>query len=486
MNTRELLNNSVITHIFGDQSLLDTSVQDLCYNTNTVKPSTIFFALKGKTSDGATFIPKAYENGGRIFVSETIVDIPEDSVLVIVENCRLALSHASHLFFQKPSEQLKVIGITGTKGKTTTTTLLYHVLKNSGASVGVIGTNGIFFNDTSIPTANTTPESYELHKIMRQMVDAGITTCFMEVSSQGLMMQRVEDIQFDIAVFTNMAVDHISDQEHPTFEDYLHWKTHLFTLTKHALVNQDDAYVEHFIKHPNVEITSYSIDTPSMYQATHLSYLFENAEHGMQFTLHNNAITLPVPGKFNVYNALVVIAVATMLNIPIETVMTQLKHATVPGRMEAIPNKKGALAILDYAHNGFSLENVIQTLQHYTYKRLIILFGSVGDRSQSRRQELGDVVARYADVAIITSDNPGFENPTAIIQDIEKSFTNSSCHVMTETDRQQAIKLAAQIAQSGDIVVFAGKGHETYQLIKGEKVPFNEKQIIIDAFEKAD
>lgn len=486
MKVQELVSQLGDVSVYGEKALLTMTIADLCYNTAHAATGMIFFALKGRTTDGSRFIPKAYEQGCRVFVSESVCHIPEDALLIVVENSRLSLSYAAHLFFGKPSHTLKVVGITGTKGKTTTTTLLYKVLKQAGLNAGVIGTNGIYYADTFVPTQNTTPESYDIHKTFRAMLNAGVNVCFMEVSSQGLMMQRVEHVAFDMAVFTNMAIDHIGELEHPTFENYLQWKAHLFSLARTALVNADDEYVEHFMTNSDAVYYTYGVDAPANFRADNIQYLFNDKQIGMQFTFTTEHIKkellLGVPGKFNVYNALVVLAIASLLGV--QEVETFLSTAQVSGRMEVVPNDKGVLALLDYAHNGFSLEQVVQTLQHYTYKRLIILFGSVGDRSQTRRKELGDVVARYADIAMITSDNPGKENPQQIIDEIKQSFAQSTCQVYQEVDRRLAIEQVVNLAQAGDIVVFAGKGHETYQIIGTEKVPFNEREIIIEAFNR--
>lgn len=484
MKVSRLIDKNNVVSIIGNEELYEHVVCDLCYNTQNAKKDVLYFAMKGKVVDGAKFIDKAYDNGARIFVSETIVTIPDDALLIVVNNSRSALSYASACFFNYPSTRLKVIGITGTKGKTTTTTLLYKVLNASGANAGVIGTNGIFYNDVHVQTANTTPESYDIHRVLNDMANAGITVCFIEVSSQGLMMSRVEHVQFFAGVFTNMAYDHIGDLEHPTFEDYLYWKTHLFDLATVAVVNADDEYVNHFIENKQLQVITYGIDKDASYHATQLQYEFNDKTAGMTFTLNKqDYVHLSVPGKFNVYNALVVLAIGELLQLTRHDIINQLKTASVSGRMELVPNHKGVLALLDFAHNGFALENVLTTIQHYDYNRLIIVFGSVGDRSQSRRKELGDVAAKYVDIAIITSDNPGFEDPMAIIEEISQSFEQSTCQVYKIADRKEAIQLAANLSEKGDIVLFAGKGHETYQLIGDEKTPFNEKELIKEAFE---
>lgn len=485
MIVNELLNQEYIQEVVGAEQLLEQVVVDLCYDSRLAKVDTVFFALQGKTSDGAAYIDMAYAQGCRVFVAQRLVVVPKDALLIIVNNARLALSYAAHVFFGKPSESLKVIGITGTKGKTTTTTMLYQVLTKHGLKAGVIGTNGIYFKEIFLKTANTTPESYELHKVMRQMLDAGVTTCFMEVSSQGLMMKRVEHIAFDLAVFTNMAVDHIGELEHPTFDDYLYWKTYLFTLTKMSLLNRDDAYMDRFDL-PNVESFTYGLTEAATYSAKAIEHVFTSEEVGMVFDVAIRQtvkrVRMQSPGIFNVYNGLVVIAVADLLGLSIDGVIESLTDVTVSGRMEFIANNKGVMAVLDYAHNGFSLENVVETLKHYPHKRLLILFGSVGERSQGRRQELGEIVAKHADVAMITSDNPGHEDPMAIIEDIAQEFIGKSCVVYKEPDRKIAIEKMVSVAKEGDIVLFAGKGHETYQLIGSEKVAFHEKEIIQQAF----
>lgn len=478
MNITHLLKAEEKNQFIGDTTLLDTPIVDLCYDARKAQSGMVFFALQGRTLDGSLYIPQAYKNGSRIFVAEKIVDVPKGCLLVVVPNARKALSYASHMFINKPSERVKVIGVTGTKGKTTTTTLLYKIVSQSGLTSGVIGTNGAYFLNHHIPTSNTTPESYDIHKILNVMANHGVTTCFIEVSSQGLMMHRVDDVAFEIGVFTNMAHDHISDLEHPTFEDYLYWKTHLFTLTRKALVNNDDTYVNAFTTHPHLEIYTYAIEKEAVFKAENVALTFE----GMTFELNGKHIVLNVPGKFNVYNALVVLGVCQLLGGNMDKCCELLASTSVSGRMERIENSKGVMAILDYAHNGFALENVLKTLQQYAYNRLIVLFGSIGERSQNRRLELGNVVAKYADVAIVTSDNPGKEDPKAIIDDILVAFEGFDGCVYTFVDRQQAIQYAASMVQENDIIVFAGKGHEKYQLIGEEKVPFDEKEIIINAF----
>lgn len=488
MKVQQIIQNLKVVKTVGDLTLLNKDIKDLSYSTRDVDEDKIFFGLVGRTIDGASFIPQAYEKGCRIYISQTEVPIKDGSLLIIVEDGRKALSAASAQFFGNPTHDIKVVGITGTKGKTSTSTLLYKIMNEIGYSAGVIGTNGVFFAGEEVKTHNTTPESYELHRILRMMVDKGVKVCFIEVSSQGLMMSRVEDVTFAIGVYTNLSNDHIGGLEHPTFEDYQYWKTHLMDLTQVALVNEDDAHVDAFkAKNPPVLYT-YGIDKKADYQAENMVFTRGEAGLGMTFdyvspTGTHQDVVLGVPGKFSVYNGLVVLTVAQLLGQDVEKVKAALVHTSVPGRMEVIPTSNQVMAILDYAHNGFSLENVILTLKEYEYNRIIVMFGAGGDRPKIRRKELGDVVAKYADVALITSDNPRTEDPEAIIADIQQSFVGvKRCEVITEISRREAIKLAAEISQPGDIIVFAGKGHEDYQILKSATIPFYEREYIREAF----
>ncbi|MCQ9210074.1 UDP-N-acetylmuramoyl-L-alanyl-D-glutamate--2,6-diaminopimelate ligase [Granulicatella seriolae] len=483
---KDLIKDEAIMQIIGPETLLDSNIDDLIYVAKEAKVNTVYFALPGRTVDGLDFIEDAYKLGCRIFIVEKAVHLAEDALVLVVKDSRQALSSLSATFFGNPSRNMKVIGITGTKGKTTTSQLLYQVLQKIGIAVGVIGTNGSRFFDQVISTDNTTPESYQIQKIMAQMVEHKVKVCFMEVSSQGLMMGRVNHIHFDLAVFTNMANDHVGDLEHASFEEYLHWKQHLFTMTDHSLINADDAFAANFMglsKH----YQTYGFNSGADFLASHLDYVKGANYLGSNFLFEKRGsvaieVSIVSPGRFSVYNALVVLAVADYLKQDLSQVVEILSFISVEGRMQIIPSKNDVLVILDYAHNGFSLENVILTIQHYDYKRLIVVFGSVGGRSHLRRKELGDVVAKYADLAIITSDNPDFEKPSKIIEDIQQSFAHSTCKVYTEEKREMAIQLAASLAQDGDIVIFAGKGHENYQLINGVKEAFDEEELIRVAF----
>ncbi|MBC5995931.1 UDP-N-acetylmuramoyl-L-alanyl-D-glutamate--2,6-diaminopimelate ligase [Romboutsia ilealis] len=470
------------------EEIKNTEIKDIAYNSSKCEDEYIFVAIKGETVDGHKYCEDAYKRGCRVFILNDDISLGEDAIKLFVEDSRIALSKMSANYFGNPSKELKVIGVTGTKGKTTITNYISAVLNSSGLNTGVIGTNGTFYNGVSEKTVNTTPESYELHRIFRTMLDNGVQCVSMEVSSGGVMMNRVEDVDFDIAIFSNLSPDHIGPKEHPTFEHYLECKSRLFTLAKHGIINIDDEHAEKIIDKATCDVERFSIVKDSDVMAKNIEYSKEIDSLGVSFTCHTKNEDLNCyicsPGEFSIYNALAVIAVCRYLEIDQDIMIGSLKKAKVNGRVEVLPILPYATVIVDYAHNGVSLENILQTLKKYDHNRLICLFGSVGGRTEIRRKELGDVAARECDLCILTSDNPDFEDPMNVIRDIAKSFEGTGCEYIVEPDRRVAIEMAIEMAKEGDMIVFAGKGHETYQLIKGERIPFSEKEIAINAAKK--
>ncbi|MGL5694828.1 MAG: UDP-N-acetylmuramoyl-L-alanyl-D-glutamate--2,6-diaminopimelate ligase [Peptostreptococcaceae bacterium] len=467
------------------EEIKDIQIKDLAYNSSQCEDGYIFVAIKGETVDGHKYCNDAYNRGCRVFILNDDIELGNDAIKLFVEDSRIALSKASANYFGNPSKELKIIGVTGTKGKTTITNYVSEVLNSSGLNTGVIGTNGTFYNGISEKTVNTTPESYELHRIFRKMLDNGVKCVSMEVSSGGIMMNRVEDVDFDVAIFSNLSPDHIGPKEHPTFEHYLECKARLFKLAKHGIINIDDEHAEEIIKYATCDIERFSMKKISDVMARNIEYSKEIDSLGVSFTCNTRDEKFPCyicsPGEFSIYNALAVIAVCRYLGVDKDTMVNSLKHAKVNGRVEVLPVLPYATVIVDYAHNGVSLENILQTLKKYDHNRLICLFGSVGGRTELRRKELGDVASKECDLCILTSDNPDFEDPMNVIKDIAESFEGSNCEYLVEPDRKVAIEMAIDIAQEGDMIVFAGKGHETYQLIKGERVPFSEKEIAMNA-----
>ncbi|WP_101773044.1 UDP-N-acetylmuramoyl-L-alanyl-D-glutamate--2,6-diaminopimelate ligase [Peptostreptococcus faecalis] len=467
-------------------TLDEVEIEGIAYDSRLASENQIFVAIEGETVDGHDYIDKAYERGCRVFVVNRNIKLPEDSVKLLVSCSRSALSKMSNNFFDRPSEKIKVIGVTGTKGKTTISNYLKSVLDESGMNTGVIGTNGIFYNDYEGKTVNTTPESYEIHKTIRKMVDAGVECVAMEVSSGGLMMQRVNDVNFDIGIYTNLSPDHIGPKEHPTFEDYRYCKSQLFKLCKYGIINLDDENSDYMIENADCEIKTFSIEKESDLKATNITLTRSEDSLGAEFDYIEKGETpihtsISSPGEFSIYNALAVISTCECLDLDKEKYLGALSKAKVDGRVEVLPVLPYATVVVDYAHNGMSLENVLKTLLQYKPNRMICLFGSVGGRTAIRRKELGEVAAELCDVSILTTDNPDDEDPMQIINDIAECFHNSKSEVIKIVDRAEAIQKALEIATDGDMVVIAGKGHEKYQYVNGERVFYDEKGEVINA-----
>ncbi|HSQ88076.1 UDP-N-acetylmuramoyl-L-alanyl-D-glutamate--2,6-diaminopimelate ligase [Romboutsia sp.] len=488
MKLLEIMNEVIFTCNKLWDDVKNTEIKDLAYNSSKCEDGYIFVAIKGETVDGHKYAQKAYERGSRVFILQDDIELNEDAIKLFVEDSRIALSRMSSNYFGNPSKDLKIIGVTGTKGKTTITNYISEVLNKAGLNTGVIGTNGTFYNGKSEKTVNTTPESYELHRIFRTMLDSGVKCVSMEVSSGGIMMERVKDIEFDIAIFSNLSTDHVGPKEHPTFEHYLECKAKLFTLAKHGIVNIDDKYAKQIIEKSTCDIETFGIENKADIVANDIDYSRALDSLGVSFNVQakNEEFNAYIcsPGTFSIYNALAVISVCRYLKVDQHIMLDALRNAKVKGRVEVLPILDYATIIIDYAHNGVSLENILQTLKKYDHNRLICLFGSVGGRTELRRKELGDVASRECDLCILTSDNPDFEDPMNVIKDIADSFENSDCEYIVEPDRRVAIEKAIEIAKEGDMIVFAGKGHEEYQLIKGQRIPFSETEIAINASKK--
>ncbi|MBQ4137287.1 MAG: UDP-N-acetylmuramoyl-L-alanyl-D-glutamate--2,6-diaminopimelate ligase, partial [Clostridia bacterium] len=462
----------------------DYEISDIVYDSRKAYETTVFVCLVGAKSDGHDYAKSAYQNGCRVFIAQRDISLPDDACVVICDNTRIALANISAEFFSHPERRLKLIGITGTKGKTTVTKLTRDILTASGINTATIGTNGIYINGEHTPTVNTTPESYELYKAFDKMVNSGVEVCVTEVSSQAYLTHRVEGITFDIGIFTNLAYDHIGNGEHPDFENYMECKARLFENSRFAIYNADDEHYTDMRKGAKCPSQTYSLNTHADYFATLINEYKTDTSLGVSFECHAITGMIPVklkmPGKFNVYNALAAIAAAKRFGVRDEVISEALKSSTVDGRFEIIDALDYATVIIDYAHNGYSMQNLLDTVRRYSPRRLVVLFGSVGSRTEIRRKELGDVCAKYADFCIITSDNPDFEDPEAILSDIEQSFIGKATPYVKIADRAQAIQYALKNACVGDVILLAGKGHERYQLIEGKQVHFDEREVIAD------
>ncbi len=467
------------------------SVSDISYDSRTVEAGELFVCLVGAVSDGHNYASGAYNRGCRVFLVERWLELGEGTVQIRVADTRAALALASAAFFGYPARSLALIGVTGTKGKSTTVSLISDILNAGGINTATIGTTGIVINGVRTPTHNTTPESYELHKSFRKMIDSGVSAVAMEVSSQAVYMRRIVGIHFHIGVFTNLSPDHIGGVEHPSFEHYMTCKAELFKSCRYGIFNADD---EHFT---DMVRSSRSINTTFGFGADgQRDYLGSNVKPwrrgnllGVSFECRSvwgeGEYSLRMPGEFNANNALAAIAVAQRMGIGDEIIRDALSKATVRGRFELVEAPDSSLPdvamLIDYAHNAVSMRAALETIRRYAPKRLVVVFGSVGGRTVLRRGELGAVAAEFADFVVITSDNPNFEKPEEIIADIEKSVAATSCPHVSIVDRREAVRYAIDHALAGDCILFAGKGHEEYQLIEGEYRHYDEREEILAA-----
>lgn len=449
----------------------DIEITDIVYNSKYAKEATIFVALKGALADGHKYAKDAYDKGVRVFIVEDDVALNDDAFIINVKDTRKALAIASKNFFNKPDEEMRLIAITGTKGKTTTANIIYEALKKMGSKPGIIGTNGVFYVDKSEEVNNTTPESYEVYRILRNMRTAGCDTCVMEASSIGLKMNRLYGMSFDIGVFTNISHDHIGGIEHPDFDDYFRSKMLLKDISKKFIYNKDDAKLRDAIS----DAISFSIDKESDYKAEDVAVSDDIFNIQSNFKVCGENFVVKSISHYDIYNYLAAISVMKELGYGWNDIRDAVKNIAIRGRFEEI-KAHGRLYIIDYAHNYISLKSILETVNSYKKQRVITVFGSVGGRSEKRREELAVVSDELSDISIVTSDNPNFEDPKKICDEIASFFKGK---VYVEPDRSRAIELSYELSREGDIVVVAGKGHEDYQLINGEKVHYSDRENVL-------
>lgn len=466
----------------------DVDVTDIVYDSRKVVPGSMFICIPGAIVDGHTFAAQAVAAGARVIVAEKEVELPPqtDVTVVQVQDTHYAMAFLSAAFFGNPAKEMKIIGITGTKGKTTTTYLVKSILEQAGRKVGLIGTIEIIIGDTHIHADHTTPESYLIQKYFRQMADAGCDTVVMEVSSQGLMLHRTQGFIFDFGIFTNLEPDHIGKGEHKDFDDYLRCKGLLFKQCLVGIANHDDSHWEAVTKGHTCELETYGIDTEADLRARNITFLKEAGNLGMEFDvggLMDFHVKIATPGKFSVYNALTAIAICRHFGVGEEAVKAALLSAKVKGRIEPVKVSDKFTLMIDYAHNAMALKSLLGTLREYEPNRLVCLFGCGGNRAKSRRYEMGEVSGQMADLTIITSDNPRTEEPQAIIDDIKEGMARTEGRYVEICDRKEAIAYAISHGEPGDIIVLAGKGHEDYQEINGVKYPMDERVLIQEILE---
>lgn len=479
-----LLEGIEYTCLQGDEHIL---VTDLVYNSSKAGKGSVFVCMVGAVADGHDYIPDAIKKGAVAIVIEKDIELPKDITVIRVDNGRRALAFMSAAYFGHPASKLTTIGITGTKGKTTTSYMVKSILENTGIKTGLIGTIETVIGDEVIPANNTTPESYIIQQTFAKMVEAGIECVVMEASSQGLMLNRMDGFIFDYGIFTNLGYDHIGEHEHKDFDDYLQCKSMLFRQCKLGLINIDDEYAQDIIKGHTCKTTTYGFSKDADIYATDVNLVHEPGYLGVSYNvrgLMNLDVDIDIPGRFNVLNSLCAIAICRHFDVNDADIIKALQNIKVRGRVELVPGTKNYSVMIDYAHNAMSLESLLTTIREYKPKRLVCVFGCGGNRSKDRRFLMGEISSKMADLTVVTSDNPRFEEPEDIINDIITGVNKGPGKYIKITDRREAIKYCIDNAQEGDVIIIAGKGHEDYQEIKGVKHHMDDRELVLEALRK--
>ena len=460
---------------------MDVEIKSVAYNSQKVKEGSLFVCIKGFATDGHRYIADALSRGAVAVVLEDDADTA-GAVKIKVDDSRKALAQIGANWFSHPQDKLKIIGVTGTNGKTTVTSLIKQILEFTGKKVGLIGTNGNMIGDRLLPSERTTPESFELQELFSNMVESGVEYVVMEVSSHSLVLSRVFGIEFEAGIFTNLTQDHLDF--HTTMDNYFEAKNMLFSMCKTAVINVDDSYGAKIADQAKCVKMTYAIDNEADFMAENLRI----SARGILFDLLNKdvkyAARLGIPGRFSVYNAMAALVSCIGLGIDAEEALTALTVAQgVKGRAETVYTDTDYTVIIDYAHTPDGLENIISTVSEFAQGRVITLFGCGGDRDNTKRPIMGEIAGKLSDYCIITSDNPRTEDPALIIRQIEEGIKKTDCEYVTILNRREAISYALSIGEKGDCIILAGKGHETYQIIGKEKIDFDERDVIKEILE---
>ncbi len=484
MKLKELLTKLDYKVVAGSD---DIEVSHLQNDSRKVEQGDVFVCIQGAGFDGHQFVKDVFEKGAVAVVVMAEVDAPEGMTVIRVDNTRYALACMSADYFGNPAEKITTIGITGTKGKTTTSYMVRSVLESIGIKTGLIGTIETIIGEQVTPANNTTPESFIVQKTFKEMVDAGCECVVMEVSSQGLMQDRVSGFTFDYGIFTNIEPDHIGPNEHKDFDDYLNCKKKLLQQCKQGIVNMDADFIDQVLDGHTCSLETFGVNGDYDFTAKNISLFAKPGSLCVSYDLCgklNFPIEIHVPGTFSVYNSLCAIAICSHFTENTEKMQKALEDVRVKGRVEIVPVSKRFTLMIDYAHNAMSLESLLMSLKQYEPKRIVTLFGCGGNRSKDRRYEMGEVSSKLSDFTIVTSDNPRFEEPMDIINDILIGVHKADGAYVTIPDRKDAIRYAILNAQDGDVIVLAGKGHEDYQEIRGVKHPMDERVLISEIMEE--
>lgn len=466
---------------------LNIDINKIEYDSNKIEKGDLFVAIKGYKQDGHNYINEAIQNGAVAIVMEAAevskIEVPEEVSLILTENTRKTLAELSAKFYDYPSTKLRIIGVTGTKGKTTTAYMIRDIMLAAGKKIGMIGTIYNTYADKKIESYRTSPESLELQKLLRDMVDAGMEYVVMEVSSHALELFRVHGIKFELGVFTNLAREHLDF--HGDMDNYLAAKAKIFDQSIFGVINADDIYTPKLVKKVKCKYVKYGLDNEANISATDIRINNNYVDFKMYINKQLQTITVPIPGKYTVYNAIAAVAVTSMLGAQMEDVLTGLATVKVPGRSEIVEIGKSFAVLIDYAHNPSSLEAILMNTKKYVKGRVILVFGCGGNRDTEKRSKMGEIAGKYSDFTIITTDNPRDEKPAKIAKDIEEGIKLTRGLYKVIEKRKDAIEFAMRIAWKNDTVILAGKGHETYQeLAGGKKIPFDERQIVKKIAEK--
>lgn len=469
--------------IQGTEDISGIEVSGIVYDSRKVSEGDLFVCISGAVSDGHDFAMDAVAKGALVLVVEKPVEVPGNVIVIKAEDSRIALAKLSAAYFGHPAKELVTIGITGTKGKTTATYMMRSILEASGIKTGLIGTIETIIGSETIPSSNTTPESYVIQETFRKMVQAGCKCVVMEVSSQGLMLHRTGGFTFDYGIFTNLAPDHIGPAEHKDLADYIYCKSLLFRQCKHGIFNADDSHLEEILKGHTCDVETYGFAENADIRASSVHLFEKQGTLGVRYHMDGIMemdVEIDIPGKFSVYNSMTAISICRHFGVSNETILKSLAQVRVKGRVELIDVSPKFTVMIDYAHNAMSLQSLLETLREYNPARLVCLFGCGGNRSRERRFEMGEVSSKLADLTIVTSDNPRNEEPEAIIEDIVTGVRKADGKYVTITERPAAIRYAIENAKEGDVIVLAGKGHEDYQEIKGKKYHMDERELVAD------
>jgi len=480
MKIKNLIEN---VNVIENRSDTETNISGICYDTRTIRNGELFVAIRGFETDGHKYIENAVENGAVCVICE---EAPSVSIpYIIVEDSRKALATISAVWFGHPAKKLKIVGVTGTNGKTSVTNLVKHILENCTSSkIGLIGTNGNFIGDRELASEHTTPESYEMQKLLDKMVVEGCKYVVMEVSSHALQLSRVFGIEYDVGVFTNLTPDHLDF--HGTMEKYAQAKSILFANSKVSVINTDDQYSPIMMEQAAGRLMTYAIDDATAdLVGKDVKLQADKVDFCAVAVGSINRVELPIPGLFSVYNSLAAIATVVLLGFDIEDIAPTLKsYSGVKGRAEVIPTGHDYTVLVDYAHTPDALENIITTVRGFAEFRVITVFGCGGDRDKKKRPQMGEIATRLSDYVIITTDNPRTEDPQEIINEIVSGIDESVTTYKVIVNREEAICGALDELRSGDVLILAGKGHETYQIIGDKKIHFDDREIVAEHIRK--